>query len=113
MGWENQRDWNRLEAKTQNMAAKGLLKTCCQLLGLQEDAEIVDVQENDRFILRYSQDPSRPDFGNGMIKLERLMRQTMGIVIDLRLETLEDKNKRTDRNVLWTQTASEPISTND
>lgn len=83
--------------RTQNESAKASLKACCKLLGLQEDAELIDVKENDRFVLSYTQSPNHPDFGKNMIKLERLMRHTMGIVIDLRLEAVEDKNKRLQR----------------
>ncbi len=95
--WEKQRDWNRLEHASQNEAAKYSLKVCCELLGLQTDVELIEVKENDRFVLQYEQDPTKPDFGKAMIRLETLMRQTMGVVIDLRLEAKEDKNKRVER----------------
>jgi hypothetical protein len=68
------------------------------MLGLQEDAKVIEVKDNDRFVLSYEQDPTKPDFGKNMIKLEKLMRQTMGVVVDLRLETKEDKNRRAGRN---------------
>lgn len=97
MSWERQRDWNRLEIASQNEAAKAVLKTCCKMLGLQEDVELLDVQENDRFVLYYEQDPNFPDFGMKMIQLERLMRNIMGIVVDLRLEPRKDKNNRPTR----------------
>lgn len=97
MGWEQQRDWNRLEVASQNEAAKSALKMCCKILGLQEDVEIIDVKDNDRFVLEYEQSPTHPDFGRAMIRVESLMRQTMGIVVDLRLEAKEDRNKRMQR----------------
>ncbi len=96
--WEIQKDWNQLERTTQNEAAKHHLKQCCQILGLQTDVELIDVKDNDRFVLSYTQDPTKPDFGMNMIKLETLMRQTMNVVVDLRLEPMADKNKRASRN---------------
>lgn len=97
MSWRDQMDWNALEATTQNEAAKSSLKMCCKVLGLQEDVELIDVKDNDRLVLHYEQSPGHPDFGRNMIRLESLMRQTMGVVIDLRLEAKEDRNKRTQR----------------
>lgn len=98
MPWERQRDWNKMERATQNEAAKAALKACCQILHLQTDVELVSVTENDRFTLKYLQDPLKPDFGKSMIKLERLMRQALGVVVDLRLEPKADKNQGGNRN---------------
>ena len=95
--WEKQRDWNRLEVSTQNEAAKQSLKVCCKLLGLEENVELIDVKENDRFVLQYQQDPNMPDFGKNMIRLETLMRQTLGVVVDLRLEAKSDLNRMGNR----------------
>lgn len=92
-----QRDWIKLEHRDQYSAAKAILKQCCHILGIQE-AELIDVKDNDRFVLSYTQDPTKPEFSRNMIKLETLMRQTMGVVIDLRLESKEDKNRRAGRN---------------
>lgn len=97
MGWEQQRDWNRLEVSTQNEDAKSFLKMACNVLGLQENVELVDVKDNDRFVLHYEQSLSHPDFGRNMIRVETLMRQLMGVVVDLRLEAKEDRNKRKER----------------
>lgn len=96
--WEKQRDWNRLERAAQNASAKGALNLCCGVLGLQTDAELVDVKDNDRIVLSYVQSADHPDFARSMIKLETLMRHVMGVAIDLRLESKEDKNKRAGRN---------------
>lgn len=93
-----QRDWIKLEQRAQSSAARSHLKSCCQILGLQDNVELIDVKDNDRFVLSYTQDPLKPEFSRNMIKLETLMRQTMGVVIDLRLESKEDKNKRAGRN---------------
>ncbi len=97
MSWEKQRDWNRLEVASQNEAAKSSLKICCKILGLQEDVDLIDVKDNDQFVLSYAQDEKFPDFGRNMIKLEGLMRHTLGVVVDLRLEPKADKNNRMQR----------------
>lgn len=93
----HQRDWIKLEETQQHSAAKAFLRAGCMVLGLQEDVELIGVKDNDRFILAYNQDPEKPEFSRNMIKLETLMRQTMGVVVDLRLEAKADKNKRTTR----------------
>lgn len=98
--WERQKNWNILSEADQKAQASPHLKLCCKILGLQEDVELLDIKDKDRFVLSYVQDPSKPDFAKNMIKLERLMRQTIGIAVDLRLEPLKDKNKRFDRNYL-------------
>lgn len=100
MPWEKQRDWNGLEQSAQAESAKSALKLCCDILGLQNNVEVVGVKDNDRFVLSYTQDPTKPDFARNMIKLEKLMRQTLGVVVDLRLSEKADKNKRFDRNYL-------------
>lgn len=100
MNWERQRDWNKLERRSQNENAKHTLKACCKMLGLQEDVELIDVKENDRFVLFYEQSGTHPDFGMNMIRLETLMRKFLGVVVDLRLEVEPDKNKREQRNTL-------------
>ncbi len=97
MNWERQRDWNKMERLTQNENAKSVLKQCCRILGLQDDVELIDVITNDRFVLHYEQSSIHPDFGKNMIKLESMMRGTLGVVVDLRLEAKEDKNKRVQR----------------
>jgi hypothetical protein len=96
--WEQQKQWNSLEQRTQNENGKAALKQCCQLLGLQDDVELLSVDENDRFKLRYEQDPTKKHFASNMIKLEKLMRQVLGVVVDLRLEPMKDKNNRAGRN---------------
>lgn len=97
MSWREQREWNQLEVASQNEAAKSSLKLCCKILGLQEDVELIEVKDNDRIVLGYEQSPGHPDFGRNMIRLESLMRQTMGVVIDLRLEAKQDRNNRIQR----------------
>lgn len=93
-----QKSWNILREADHKAQAAPILKTCCQILGLQEDVELIEVKDKDRFVLSYEQDPTKPDFAKNMIKLERLMKQTMGINIDLRLEPMKDKNNRARRN---------------
>ena len=97
MIWQEQKKWNIESEANQKAIAAPILRSCCQILGLQEDVELLEVQEKDRFVLSYEQDPNKPEFHSNMIKLEGLMRQTMGIVIDLRLEPKADRNKRTLR----------------
>lgn len=82
-----------MDESHQTERAKAVLKNCCLMLGIQE-AQLIGVKDNDRFILSYEQDPTKPDFAKNMIKLETLMRKTMGVVIDLRLEAKEDRAKR-------------------
>lgn len=96
--WETQKAWIQFEQGKQKVLAGFNLYECCKVLGLQTEVQIIDVKDNDRFILSYEQDPTKPEFSRNMIKLETLMRQTMGVVIDLRLESKEDKNKRAGRN---------------
>lgn len=75
------------------------LKECCKLLGLQEDVKIIEVK-GFRWTLEYAQSKDHPDFGRNMIKLERMLQLMEKRPIDLRLEAMEDKNKRKKRNVL-------------
>ena len=96
--WEKQKAWIQFSESQQVYAAQFALDICTQTLGLQGNVLVQEVKDNDRFVLTYEQDPTKPDFGSHMIKLETLMRQTMGVVVDLRLETKEDKNKRAGRN---------------
>jgi hypothetical protein len=96
--WEIQSAWNKIDETRQTVRAQAALKTCCQVLGIQDDARVIGVKDNDRFVLSYEQDPMKPDFGKHMIKLETLMREVMGVVVDLVLEPMEDKNKRAQRN---------------
>lgn len=84
--------------------SKKLLKDCCKLLGLQEDVNIIDIK-GFRWVLDYEQSKNHPDFGRNMIKLERMLQLMEKRPIDLRLEPLEDKNKRENRNVLWNKQA--------
>ncbi len=69
---------------------------CCLDLGLQPLVTLIEVK-GFRWTLEYTQSPNHPDFGNGMIKLERLLQERTGRPIDLRLEAKEDKNKRVER----------------
>lgn len=96
--WENQKAWIQLAEDQQQKRAQLAVTNACFYLGLQSDVQVVEVKDNDRFVLSYTQDQAKPDFAMNMIKLERLMRQTMGVVVDLRLETKEDRNNRAKRN---------------
>lgn len=96
--WEVQSAWNVIDESAQRARAQAALTTCVQYLGLQTNVLVSSVKDNDRFILTYEQDPGKPDFGKNMIRLETMMRDVMGVVVDLRLETRVDKNKRAERN---------------
>lgn len=80
--------------------AERLISSCCAELGLQENVKVVMVTNRWRWTLDYEQDPNKPDFGMGMIKLERLLQEKTKRPIDLRLEAEIDKNRRKERNVL-------------
>lgn len=95
--WETQKAWIQLDESSQASQAQGALTICCRFMGLQEDVQVIEVKDNDRFVLSYEQDPTKPDFGKHMIKLERLMKQALGVVVDLRLESKEDLAKRKKR----------------
>lgn len=77
-----------------------MLTFACHDLGLQPDVKLI-ASVGFRWILEYKQDQKYPDFGRGMIRLERLLQERTGRPIDLRLESEEDKNKRMKRNKLW------------
>jgi len=81
------------------MRQQDLLNEACKSLGLQDDVKIVEVIKL-RWVLDYKQDVNKPDFGQNMIKLERLLQAATKHPIDLRLESESDKNKREQRNVL-------------
>lgn len=77
---------------------QNLLKEACFELGLQQDVEILRMDKSGRWTLAYTQNPEMPHFGNNMITLERLLKKKSGVnLIDLVLESLEDKNKRAKR----------------
>lgn len=76
-----------------------LLTSVCRDLGLQEDVKIVEIK-GIRWTLEYTQSQNHPDFGNGMIKLERNLQLAMKKPVDLRLLRATDKNKRFDKNYL-------------
>lgn len=95
--WESQKAWIQLDEASQVSRAQYALTNCCIYLNIPIPV-VVGIKDNDRFVLSYEQDPEKNDFAKSMIKLETLMRQTMGVVIDLRLESKEDKNKRAGRN---------------
>lgn len=77
-----------------------ILKESCKELGLQEDVKILEI-EGFRWTLEYQQSKEHPDFAMNMIKLERKLQEKSRRPIDLRLEPLQDKNRRKQRNVLW------------
>lgn len=96
--WEEQKNWNVLQEADHVARAAPILKQCCKYLGLQEDVELLAVKDKDRFLLSYAQDPTKPDFGKAMIKLETMMRTVMGVVVDLRLEAKTDLNRMGNRS---------------
>ena len=81
------------------MTNQEMLTLCCVAVGLQDDVRLVDANGL-RWTLEYEQNPSYPDFGRGMIKLEKMLQEKTHKLIDLRLQAKADKNKRFDRNYL-------------
>lgn len=81
-------------------AAETWIREACKILGLQEDIKVIMVADRWRWTLDYEQDPSKPDVGMNMIKLERALQTAIKRPIDLRLEAMADKNRRKQRNVL-------------
>ena len=72
-----------------------ILRESCEALGLQTNVIIVKVVNETRWILHYEQDPTKPHFGNNMIKLERHIKARLeDQPIELQLESKADKNKR-------------------
>lgn len=81
-------------------AAETWLREACMLLGLQTNIKIVSVTNRWRWTLDFEQDPTKPDVGRSMIKLEKALQTALKRPIDLRLESVADKNMRKKRNVL-------------
>lgn len=81
-------------------SAETWIREACQLLGLQTDVKVIMVVNRWRWTLEYEQDPTKPDFGMNMIKLERALQTALKRPIDLRLEKVVDKNMRQKRNTL-------------
>lgn len=79
-------------------SAKAALKAACHELGLQEDVELVEVVNRFRWVLSYTQDKTKPNFADHMIKLERLLHKVLNLPIDLRLAERIDRNKRTEKS---------------
>lgn len=80
--------------------AEAAIQKACLILGLQTDIKVVAVTNRWRWMLDFEQDKEKPDIGNNMIKIERLIQEDLKRPIDLRLESLADKNMRKKRNVL-------------
>lgn len=74
--------------------AEEVLVLGCQATGLQEDVKVLKIKDGWRWVLGYEQDPNKPDFVNGMIRLEVWIRKFLNTDVDLLLEPLADKNKR-------------------
>lgn len=78
------------------LATEWIRKGCAHL-GLQPDVEVIDIQHNRRWICSYEQDPNYPDFGRGMIKLERWVKGQISRPVELLCEATADRNKRVKR----------------
>jgi hypothetical protein len=89
--WLNLSDDDRLKA-----AYKAVLEGCTHF-GLQTDVLVPEIKADTRFVLSYSQNKEKPDFGRHMIKLEKWLREKMGFEVELLLESIEDRNKRVER----------------
>ena len=76
------------------MLPEQYMKQACESLGLP----LPQIIETDRF--RWVIDSPTPDFHKHMLKLEGYLQDLTSRPIDLRLERLEDKQKRMQRNVL-------------
>ena len=74
---------------------QGLLRVISKEMGLQEDIEVLEIKPGSRIIIKYKQDPKKPSFSNGMIKLEREAKARLLMPIELILEHRDDMNKRT------------------
>jgi len=81
-------------------AANEWIKTACKALGLQEDIKVIQVVNRWRWTIEYTQSPDHPDFTQHILRLEKILQATLNRPIDLRLESLSDKNRRKQRNVL-------------
>lgn len=81
-------------------SAENWISEACKLLGLQTDIRVVMVTNRWRWTLDFEQALDKPDIGMNMIKLERALQAALKRPIDLRLESVADKNMRKKRNVL-------------
>lgn len=80
--------------------AERAIQNACEKLGLQTNIKVVSVTNRWRWMLDFEQDVDKPDVGMNMIKIETLVQEALKRPIDLRLESLADKNMRKKRNVL-------------
>ncbi len=89
--------WLGLASSEKMRRAQTALTEGCRALGLQVDVLVTEIKSETRLVLSYKQNPDKPDFGRHMIKLERWLREKMGIEVELQLESLEDRNRREER----------------
>ncbi|MEK7691252.1 MAG: hypothetical protein AAB425_09545, partial [Bdellovibrionota bacterium] len=90
--------WLKLSHEERVRRVQAALLQACRELRLQvEMVEVVGIKNDVRMILSCQQDPTKPDLGSHLIKIEQILRQRLDPGIDLLLESREDRNKRKDR----------------
>jgi len=90
--------WKAMSSIAKLERAQGLVTKGCIRLGLQMSVQVIDIKNDTRLVLSYTQDPTKPNFGHHMIKLERWLRSELGFEVELQLESIEDRNKRVQRS---------------
>ncbi len=90
-------EWLLLSPEEKLVAARNFLTATCEELGLQTNVEVVEIKNDTRLVLHYTQQTDKPNFGNAMIRLERRLRDKMHFEVELQLEAIEDRNKRVER----------------
>lgn len=89
--------WLALSADDRLKQAQMALTEGSRHYALQEDVLVTEIKNDTRFVLSYKQNPEFPDFGRHMIKLERWLREKLGLAVELQLESIEDRNRREER----------------
>ncbi|MGE4132081.1 MAG: hypothetical protein AB7F86_10625 [Bdellovibrionales bacterium] len=89
--------WLELAFEDKLKQAQKVMVEACQAFGLQTDVTVTDIKNDTRFVLSYTQDKTKPNFGYAMIKLERWLRPKLGFEVELLLESIEDRNRRVER----------------
>ncbi len=89
--------WLELPYEDKMKQAQIRMTEGCRLMGLQVDVLVTKILNDTRLVLSYKQNPSMPDFGRHMIKLERWLRSQMHMEVELQLESIEDRNRREER----------------
>ncbi len=102
--------WMGLTPEAKVAAAQEILLKGCDKLGLQKTVQVTQIKHDTRFVLTFTQDPTKPNFGHSMIKLERWLRGELKFEVELQLESIEDRNKRVQRSGRTEPTTDKTIS---